>query len=408
MPHPTIHFLSYQIPGDVQSLIPTLGLPAAGFNAYASAGIVGVENRPPTWAFTDVSAAAALGRIIDGPLRSGTDILYAEAALQALLLHEYAEVVVPSVKSRLSNGLSMYRRFDHSERNDASFEVFHQAGGRDQLIALELIDIDASSGEITQSTNPASQILGRRLDSQEAENALYAPMLSTGGEITNALAMQLGVRSYFTSPELLAPTQRGGFAGFIDELYRRVYRGWMEIAQSAPSISHEIRLPPLVAIVLSRASNRTNVIDIVREVRAELAPARAELHRINELLDSSLPQRDIIAQTQRYTAAFDAVVPEALLTDAQRRVRLLTSVFSFAQPVRQVFTMALDPVQVDFEQYAQLFERVARQVALNRRVISRSVAAMTMAELLRTESIRQSIETHFSRSEIDLMRPTSP
>ncbi|MSQ73349.1 MAG: hypothetical protein EXR27_19030 [Betaproteobacteria bacterium] len=61
--------------------IPTFGHAASGFDAYRTMAIDSVVNKPDSWCLTDTDAAAALGRIIDGPISSHSDIERAESAL---------------------------------------------------------------------------------------------------------------------------------------------------------------------------------------------------------------------------------------------------------------------------------------------------------------------------------------
>lgn len=69
----------------VSTYIPTLGHPASSIDIYRTVGIHSIENKPRSWCFTDLEAAAALGRVVDGPIKSGSDIDDAESALRAIL-----------------------------------------------------------------------------------------------------------------------------------------------------------------------------------------------------------------------------------------------------------------------------------------------------------------------------------
>ena len=70
------------------------------------------NKKPESWCLTDTDTAAVLGRIIDGPISSHSDIERAESALRIILLHEYVEILVPCAKAEYDNGFIGYIRLD--------------------------------------------------------------------------------------------------------------------------------------------------------------------------------------------------------------------------------------------------------------------------------------------------------
>lgn len=377
--------------------IPTFGHVATSFDAYRTAGVHSITNPPRSWCLTDTDAQAALGRVIDGPITSCLDIERAESALRAVLLHESVELLVPCVKAQYETGFIGYMRFDKQERNDAAFAAFDVAYCRDLLFATEFIT--TANGQILSSTNPLSRIVGATLENPSSH---YRSLLSTAGETATALPMALGAATHYSSPELGAAMNNGA-AGFIDDLYKRIYRPWVEFAQSGPSLYVDVKLPPFLAIVLSRAATREKIPEVIRDLRNELAPARANLHEMNDYLERSLTQADINAFVQKTNSAFDAIVPEALLTDGERRKRRLLSIFSFVKPVRQIYSLAADPLTANPEKFKELFASTQTAVAMSSRLVNRSVAAVTLAELLRVESVRNTILTHFDHEEVKML-----
>lgn len=378
-------------------LIPSLGHPTSVIDLYRTVGVQAVENKPPSWCFTDIEAASALGRIIDGPINSGVDLDYAESALRAILLHEYTEVLVPCVKASHSNGFFQYLRPDNKLRNDATFSAFRVANSFDRLFATEFVTV--SNGRFTESSNSRSTLIDTEIESFDPQ---YSSIVKTVGEMAHAFPTQVGATTSFANPKFQSHIKSGP-AGFIDELYSRVYRPWHEVAQSVPTVNLELKLPPLLAIVLSRAPWREQIPEVLWELRQEMAELRSELNRLNAMIDSCMSQAELFAQQQKVNESFDAIVPESLLTQASLRKRRVFSIFNLVRRVRQLYSIAADPLAADPDEFFKMVQGAKSVVATDSRIVSRSIPAATMAELLRVPSIRETIKTHFTAKEVDLI-----
>lgn len=401
--HPSVQFLVHRADesrarGLGSSYIPTFGHVASTFDAYRTFAIHSIENAPPSWCLTDSDTEAALGRVIDGPIRSASDLDRAESALRAILLHEYIEILIPAYKAEFDPHIISYVRLDKAERNDAAFAAFNTAPCRDLLFATEYLTL--SAGVVTASSNPSSLLIGKHVDQLPS---LYRSALQTAGLAANALPIDLRAATHFTSPELLANVASGA-AGFIDDIYRRVQRPWMEIANAGPALTYELALPPFLAMVLSRAPNRSKIPETLREIRSELASARHELISMNEMIERSLPQRDILAYAKKIAESFNAIVPESLLTDSERRKRALWSIVRRFKPVLNLYSIAIDPLSIERSKLLEAIENAKQVVTVEPRIVSRSVAATTLSELLRVESIRDTVLTHFSTAEVELLQ----
>lgn len=379
------------------SYIPTIGHIASAYDIYRTVGIAGVSNVPKSWAFTDLDSVAALGRIVDGPITSGEDIVRAESALRAALLYEFSEVLVPCVKADHGNGFIGYLRFDKEFRNSASFEAFSCVPCRDHLLAVEYVRL--KDGEIVKSSRNESYLLGKGA-SDSIHNLNY--VTNQTSEIAAALPMQLGAATHYTGSIYSAITDRSP-SDFIDQLYRRIYRPWMEVAQAGPQLRVELKLPPLLAIVLNRANFRSDVPIILKELREELAPVREDLVRLNQMIDSCLKQSEIYSQAQRISESFDAIVAESLLTPIELKYRRFMAVFSLLRPVRQIYSIAADPLSADHEKFIESFRSAKEAIKMNSRVVSRSVAASKFSELLRIGSVRDMVTSHFTSEEQGLI-----
>lgn len=376
--------------------IPTFGHIASAVDVYRAVAVAEVRDHPESWCFTDMDSAAALGRVVEGPILSRADIAKAETALRAILLHEVVDIVVPCVKAKHSTGFSGYARFDKDLRNQAAFEAMNAAPCCDHLLAVESIEV--RDGEIVESTNPNSHLLGRAFD---AGTQNFAELTTSAATVANAFPMQLRAASHFSASAFVTAAKASP-AGFIDDLYERIERPWMTVAQAEPALFVDLKLPPLIAVVLTRAGHRADIPAVLRELREELAPVRVDLIRVNRMLDSAVTQADLHAQVRRIHESFDAIVPEALMTDAERRWRRITSVFDFARPLRQIYSAAVDPLAADADMLIEIFNSTREAVLRNRRIVSRSVPAATFAELLRVDAARDLVTSHFSANEIAL------
>ncbi|HIC8797378.1 TPA: hypothetical protein ACW72Z_000292 [Aeromonas veronii] len=381
----------------IGTYIPTLGHPAGAVDIYRTVGIHSIENKPASWCFTDLEAASALGRIIDGPITSGADINRAESALRSLLLHEYTEILVPCVKVSYQDGFTEYLRLDNKIRNDATFTAFQVANTFDRLLATEWVTV--SNGKFVESSNARSALINTDI---ELFGKQYPSMLKTIGELAHALPSQLGATTCFTNQQLL-DSMHGSAAGFIDEMYKRVHRPWYDFAQSAPSLHLDLKLPPLLAIVLSRAPWREKIPEVLKDLREELNQLRSELNRLNKMIDTCMPQAEIISQTQKVNESFDAIVPESLLTTAELRWRRVVSIFNFIRPIQQLYSIAADPLSAEPDKFFELVQSAKNIVAKDTRIVSRSIPAAKMAELLKIGNIRESILTHFTEQEVKLI-----
>jgi hypothetical protein len=402
MNHPTLRYFvtrpdESQASGGPSTHIPTYGHIASTVDVYRSVAVADVLHRPEAWCFTDTDAAAALGRVIDGPIQAKSDIEKAESALRAILLHDFVDIFVPCVKARYNSNFTGYARFDEGRRNEAAFAALNAAPCRDFLLAVEFVEV--ANGLVTGSSNPVSELVGKAMEDRQGN---FNSVLSTAASVANALPMQVEAASYFACNEFVAAVKPTP-AGFIDQLYRRIEAPWKQIAQSEPSLYIDLKLPPFIAIVLSRSPFRRDIPGILGALREELAGVRADLNRLNNMLDSVSSQADLNAQVRRVNESFDAIVAESLLTDTEQRLRRVKSVFSFVKPIRQIYSAAMDPLAADPDKLADIFNSTQQAVLRNSRIVSRSVSATKFAELLRVDSIRGLVTSNFSPEEIQLM-----
>lgn len=385
---PHITYISLNKNDSPQPYIPTLGLPATGLDIYKIIDIHEVTDRPKLWNFTDVESAAALGRIIDGPIQSGADLEYAENALQSILLNDFTHVFIPTL--RYSNGgLDSYLRVDKGLRNEASFKAFQKAGAFDFLAAMEHVDI--RNGEIISDD---SKLLGKNIE-HIAKN--FSESFEATSDFAYALPTSLNASTSFSNSILKCKISES-HSRFIQSLYKRIELPWTE--NFIPNIGFNIRLPPLLALVLARSNKRENLLDIIGEIRDELEESRDELGRITDLLSSTtLNSSDIKNLCTRYEKSFDGIVPESLLSDAERRIRVIKQVYSVYSNLKPLIPMALSSVTCDPNLLAKCLLATTNQVRRNRKIVAASKTATKMASLMRMPNMQELIDTHFTFSE---------
>jgi len=377
------------------SYIPTEGVIASAFDAYRTFEIAYVEDKPDSWSMLDVDSIAALGRLIDGPIADKEDLIRAEQALRAMLFHESAQVLVPSLKVD-HGGLIGYQRLDKGLRNRASYEALNVLDSRDFLFATEYLEVDKKI--VTFSSNPRSGLLNSSIE--RFENG-YELVLKSSSEVSVTLPNRIGATTYFSNPELtkhLASYE----SGFIKNLYDSIERPWFEIAQANPPIDVDVKLPPLMSIVLSRASYRDEIIEVIKALREELSASRKELVRFNSLIDEGLSQRDYMAQVNKIQDSFNAVVAESLLTDAEVRKRKILGVWNLIKPVANAYVTSNFTLFNTLDEFMTVYNSVENRVKKSSRIVSRNVPASTMSEMLKVDNVFASAKRILTDSELEL------
>lgn len=377
------------------SYIPTEGVIASAFDAYRTFEISHIENQPDSWSMIDVDSIAALGRLIDGPIIGKEDLVGAEQALRAMLFHESTQVLVPSLKVDQGD-LIGYRRLDKGLRNSASYDALKMLDSRDLIFATEYLDVREEV--VISSTNPRSGLLNFPIGN--IANG-YELVLKSSSEISITLPNRIGATTYFSNPELTKHFLNYE-SGFIKQLYDSIEKPWFEVAQASPPINVDIKLPPLIAIVFSRASYRDNILDVIFQLREELASSRKELIRFNKLIDEGLSQRDYMAQATKIQDSFNAIVAESLMTDAEVMKRRILGVWSLIKPVANAYVASNFTLFQTLDDFMSVYQSMEDRVKKSSRIVSRNVPASTMSEMLKIKNIYHSTRNLLTEGELRL------
>jgi hypothetical protein len=371
--------------------IPTLGSATTVCDLYRIVGIAH-NNLPDIGVvFTDTSAAVALSKIAEGGLCDVAEIEAAETALQALLLHERVHVLVPGLKISLGSN-QFYVRKDPIKRTQVAFDLLALAGSRDWLVASEFVRFEG--GVARTSTLAKSPLLGKSIDQTHDAKAYWS------NDVAESLILvpeELRVPAYLTDSELLHGCRGDGF-------HRRFYHGlnisWAKAVGGVPKVVTSIDLPPLLAIVLNRLTNRQDLVAIVRELREELSPCRAELVDLNRIVTHSTDQADIERRSGRIAESFAAIIPESRLSGAQRIQRRLFSFQRLVRPLISLIAGFWTKNDTSIDAIAGSVNQISQEVLESDKIIDRTVTANMFSELTNTESVQSLMKHHFTTAEL--------
>jgi hypothetical protein len=381
----------------ISSNIPTIGHIATAIDQYRTVAVespnIGVTNT----CFVDISVPEAFSHFLDGSVRSYADLEASEVALQALLLHDSANILVPTVKvERAPHALAQnpnffrgYRRPDANIRSASCFEVFNALETRDVLYANDFYTCygDVVGGSARQGASVAGTSI-------HALDAIFPDWRAESGRISLALGSDLGAPAYIAGP-LSRSDQRSGYFG---ELYHRIDLSWREHTSRIPKLDVSVHLPPFLAIVLDRAGNREEIPDAIRTLRAELQFVRYELSEFNALLrHDDVNQAAAERRAQSILAAFDAIVPASRL---DRGWRPLAAVWSLVKPLRTAYSAVSEPWLLDVDQLEVMLREANEAVVRNSSIVDETLTSRTFSDLLRTDQLRHLIGRHFGEDEM--------
>lgn len=379
--------------GGASSLIPTLGAATTVLDQYRTVAIHETNLPDLGAAFTDVAAVAAIAKIAEGGITSHHDLERAEAACQALLLHDVVHVVTHAPKVDFGNGLISYRRRDQGARSEFGHQLFALASSRDFLIAPEMVSIDG--GVIASATFADSPLLGRRLDSLVDG---YDYWNDTVADAVNAAISQHGIPAYLTDPRLVR-TRRGD--GFAKRFYHSLRLSWDKAVGDVPPVVCAFSLPPLLAIVLDRMDRREDLIPTIAALREELEPVRRELRELNAIVTKPESVGEIHRRVKYITESFEAIMPEAALSEAQRFQRRFAVVHGLVRPLVKFMAGFVMKTGLTYDDVIGYARSAPDLVLESRSVVDRTVTAKTFSGLVRTEAIQSLVKHHFTTSEID-------
>ncbi len=379
----------------VGSHIPTFGHPATAHDYYRIMSCVGSDMSQFNVCFTDVATCMGLAKVIEGPIESYADIEAAEIALNAILFHENVEVFVPTVKVEV-NGIRTYARPDEGKRSDVAFEMFNIPTTRDWLCAYDYVLV--KNGRINRTERRDTRLRGitygdyRRLDRILGRVA---------ADVFPALARDFKVPGYFSDPLLIQRYK--ATKNFTHELYDRIRIPWQECVSAVPGVELSVRLPPLLAIVLTRAQSRQDVPSVVRELHDQLGPIRYELYEFDQMVRTEPDQVKLEQKATYIQESFATIVPDSR-EDVGRRN--LVRIWSLLKPITKAYGIAINPTLLNPEELRSLIASAHEAVVENNSIVDRTMSGRAFSELLRTDSVVQILKRHFDESELKALEKT--
>ena len=120
----------------------------------------------------------------------------------------------------------------------------------------------------------------------------------------------------------------------------------------------------------------------------------------HEVANYPASQGDLVARTRRIEEAFSAIVPEAMLTPAQRRQRRILSIFNLAKPIYSIAAAFVGANSVDLPALGRGASDIGSQMVARHRITDRTVSSQIFSKILDVEAVQQSLPGVLSESEI--------
>jgi hypothetical protein len=385
LPRETIWLVTRTGHGIPGPYIPTLGNPAGASDLFRVAGIERTGHEGWNSCYTDVETCIGLARLVEGPVSGRQDIVATEAALQVLMWHDRADVVVPGFKvyHDKAGAFVGYERTD-SPRSTLAFDLFRPVQPFDQIYAVEEVLLDAS-GQITRSSFPQSCLVGRSLVDAKHDYLARTPLQAAA---LGSIPMHMNVPAYFSNT-MIAPYF--GKRAFFGQFYDIVAKDWDEALAAVPVVDFSLKLPPLVSVVLDRANARDDIPRVITELREELAPVRHEMLGLAEMTRGAYNQRQIEERCRDVRTSFEAVVAASRFKPPFIALPLLKLYKMFKSPLDSLIKV-LNPEFVPPDP---------------RWRANRTVTGRVFSNLLATDSMHSMLTHFFTASELqDMERST--
>lgn len=362
--------------GPVGPYIPSVGYPTSVSDMYRVAAIVETGHEGWNSCYTDVATCTSLARVVEGEVRSIEDLEAAEVGLQVLMWHDRVDVLVPGFKFEFeAEGHTAYARGDQP-RSQLAFDLFSPCVPYDQIYAVERVRVRDNT--VAESTLEGSAMVGSTLAQAKTEYLAKSPIQAA---TLAAIPLHMGVPGYFTDPTIEPFTGKRGFFGAF---YSTLAAQWEKTMAVVPDVDAAVPLPPLLAMVLTRATSRSGIPQAITDLRAELAPVRVEMLGLNQAIQGARGQKDIEARSKDVQESFAAALP------ASRRPPV-----SFLFPLLKLYKAAKSPLDALIKVLNPSFTPEDPRIIANRTVTGR-----LFSRLLATDSMHSLATNFFTSAEI--------
>ena len=147
------------------------------------------------------------------------------------------------------------------------------------------------------------------------------------------MPLEFGVPAYLTNPLLESSFDK---AGYFYNLYKALNSDWNSSEFIPPTIESSIRLPPLLSIVLSRASSRDAIPEAIIEIRGETAQVRNEILGFNAMISGAYNQVELENECKRITQSFESIFKSSRYEDPNVIFPLLKLYKAFTKPIDEL------------------------------------------------------------------------
>ncbi len=378
------------------SFIPSIGLATSAIDMYRTVGIHSSNLAEMSMSLTDIMSINSLSKVAEGGISSHLELQQAEVALQALLLHDFVNVITYGPKILNENGLVTYGRPDHGLRSKLGFEIAQLAEGRDWLVSPEIVS--EKNGIVISSSHGGSSLIGKSIHDINPQNGPFEYGGEYVDEALNAAIFEHGLPTYLSKPSLLAP---GRGQGFEKRFYHKMKISWDRAVGNMPMLICPVNPPPLLAIVMNRLNNRQDLLGTLSDLRKELVDVRLELQRLNEIITSSRSQEDIESLVKHWDQSFDDIVRESRMSNAERNRRIIGVVHKLGRSIfRPMVAFFMRQTGLTLSDIEKKIGDINDLVSESDFLVNRTVTAATFSALLRTESLQVSMKRLLTAGEL--------
>lgn len=370
-PRPVIETKGYAT--SVSDLFHVVGLHQTGHDSWNSC-------------YTDITTCKGLSTVIEGQVSGWQDIEAAETALQILFWHDRVDVIVPGFLHKF-DGYAGYMRCEE-DRSALCYDLFRPVQPQDAIYAVE--EATSSDGIITVSNLADSSIIGKSVNDISASYLKQTPIQAMA---ISSIPMYMGVPAYFSNPQLV---KRHDNKGHFGRFYDVTRDQWDSAGHALPVFEMNVHLPPLITIVLDRATNREDIPRVISELRDELNPVRKELLGLNEfysdVMKGSYNQVEIEDRCRYVSESFEA----AFLASRHKDGFFLLPLLKLYQGIKNPLDTIINKLNPNYN------------IENPHLIADRTLTGKMFSKLLITDSMHSILSHFFTDTEINNLSSSKP
>ncbi len=294
-------------------------------------------------AITDDDAIQGLNNLVMGPIRSWETLEKAEMALRALILHDRADCIFPSVLVTYDFADSTQPVYEQPKWPYGIEAVLMHANMSHRFVFIEWIKISDKKlfKEISQWSHHKNNYIGdeylghlHETPPEIIRQFVASKRLKEALISTPAI---LGAASYFANKDNRIFENKKIRLVNPQAWFKEIDNGWQGKLNELSASGLNIRLGPLLSIILSRASSRDKIPQAIIEFREEMEKPRTQLWGILEELQFEKSHHKMLQRADKIIKAAESVIPYAYPSNlniirfgwnAIKNLRLLPTIMS--------------------------------------------------------------------------------